>query len=238
MPNANHNASNYFPLPTEPASASTADEALEELFGESPEVEELIDFAGLRTNRGRPEKPIVYELVKEIEPVDLESLSARIPTAPDKDVIKRLRETHMCIARHIAAGRKDWEIAAITGYSPARLSVLKTSPMMQELVARFREKIDAAFVDAQERLANIGLDAMQILSERMEETPEKVKTRELMEIIQLTADRTFAPSKGPKPGQAGAAGPVAVTVNFVTPNHQEGQIIDVSVEEGQILKES
>lgn len=58
---------------------------------------------------------------------------------------KVLRDSHHRIARLSAAGLRGMEIAAKTGYSQVRISVLLGSPAMQELVAMYRGKVDAAF---------------------------------------------------------------------------------------------
>ena len=67
--------------------------------------------------------------------VDLESL--RQPSARRMRIAK-LRDQHHIMARLFVSGLTNAEVAAETGYSIARVSVLRNSPAMMELVERYR----------------------------------------------------------------------------------------------------
>ena len=58
---------------------------------------------------------------------------------------QRLRDSHHMIARLAAAGLRPFEIADQTGYSPTRVAQLLGSPAMEELVAKYRAKVDELF---------------------------------------------------------------------------------------------
>lgn len=66
------------------------------------------------------------------------------------DLPQRLRDSHHRVARLAATGMKTSEIAQRTGYSANRISSLLQSPAMQELIARFRDKINEAFIASQD----------------------------------------------------------------------------------------
>ncbi len=59
--------------------------------------------------------------------------------------LKRLRESHHIIARLMVSGMSQREIAAEVGYSETRISIIKSSPAMQELIARYRADEDISW---------------------------------------------------------------------------------------------
>lgn len=195
---------------------------------DDPQVEELMIAAGLTPSRGRREVTVKYEVLRGLQPSDLASMvTENLPVAQGGEVISKLRETHHAIARMLAAGAKDYQISAEIGYSQTRISVLKTNPMFRELVEHYRNKATQAFMSGQEKLAMIGITAIQEVAERLEENPESFKNRELLELIEMAGDRTFAPSKAQKGGAAGVSMP-AININFVSPPPEGGSgVIDI-----------
>jgi hypothetical protein len=195
-----------------------------------PAVEELMIAAGLVPSRGRREKVVKYEVLRGLEDADLEGLSShQLPVPQGGEVISKLRETHHAIARMLAAGAKDFQICAEIGYSATRISTLKTSPMFMELVEFYRNKATQAFMTGQEKLAMIGITAINEVAERLEENPEKFNNRELLELIEMAGDRTFAPSKSQKGNPSGVSIP-AININFVSTSPEgaaQGGVIDV-----------
>lgn len=61
---------------------------------------------------------------------------------------KRLTERHRLVALMLAAGRTNVEVAHLTGLSPNRVSILRTSPLFQQLVEQERETIRRQAVEA------------------------------------------------------------------------------------------
>lgn len=109
--------------------------------------------------------------------------------------VLRLRHSHHAIARYLAEGKKLVEIAAITGYTPGRISVLQSSPAFQELVEYYKIQVEEVFVDFHARLASLGFDSIEELAARLEDDPASFKNRELMELVQMLSDRTgFGPT--------------------------------------------
>lgn len=111
-------------------------------------------------------------------------------------VLQRLRHRHHLLARLIAQGTKDGDVAAISGYDPSRISVLKSDPAFKELIAHYKTQVDEVFISVHERLLTLGLSSIDEMTDRIEANPETFSTQDLMELIKLSADRIGAgPSK-------------------------------------------
>lgn len=142
---------------------------------------------GLRTT-GRSSKPLVAEVLGEIEMFDLESLSEeRGVQAPQ---ILKLRERHHSLARLIAEGKKPGEAALLCRLSQSRVSILLSDPAFMDLVAHYRELVNVEFVDFQKKLAELGIDAATVLQERLEDKPDELSDSLLLQLVQVSADRT------------------------------------------------
>lgn len=87
-----------------------------------------------------PRSPYV-KAVRPMEKSDIESL--RQPSARER--IQNLKDVHHIIARLIVSGLSLTDIAAEVGYSLARVSVIKNSPAMEELIARYRGQVDESW---------------------------------------------------------------------------------------------
>ena len=130
--------------------------------------------------------------MRELTAVDLTLLGLdRGVKAP---TLKRLRDSHHSIARLMAQGLRNTDIAAITGYSQSRLSILKGDPAFEELVAFYTKNAeaikDAAFAGVQEKLAAVNHEAIEELHERLLDQPEAINTDQLLDIVKATSDRT------------------------------------------------
>jgi hypothetical protein len=141
---------------------------------------------------GRAPAALVAAEVRELSPEDFALLATERGVEPAP--LKRLGERHHALAKLLAQGTSPGEAAVVTGLSPSRVSILKADPTFQDLVAFYREKVDAAYVDMHSTLAGLSLDAAQELRDRLEEEPEKISVGQLLEITKLGADRTgFGP---------------------------------------------
>lgn len=141
----------------------------------------------LRTT-GRAAKPLSVEIERELDAMDismlLEEKGVKAPT------VINLRERHHALARHIAEGKKPGEAALLCRYSQSRVSILLDDPAFQELVAHYRECVNAEFVDFQAKLADLAIDAAHILQDRLEDKPETISDAMLLQIVTVGADRT------------------------------------------------
>lgn len=138
---------------------------------------------------GRVRTPLVVTSVRELSEADFELLAAGergITASP----IKRITDRHHSLARLLAAGTSDLEAAAITGYTPARVTILKQSPAFQDLLALYRKDVDRIFVGVLENMAGLSRDALMELRDRLEEDPKKFSNRELLRVLTDMTDRT------------------------------------------------
>lgn len=165
---------------------------------DKPSLEPL-DLDGLlpspRVGPGRQTAPLVAEFVRELAPADL-AIPATVTQTPP--AIKKIRDSHHSVARLLALGNKEHEVALVTGYSASRISILKADPQFKELVEFYREQATEVVTDFRERMALVGLDALQELHERLQDKPDDFSPGLLKDIIRDLADRTgHAPQRGP-----------------------------------------
>lgn len=154
-----------------------------------------LDLAIPRVGPGRQAKEVSVELVRELTVEDLNSPVAKIQAALP---IKALRDTHHALARLLATGMGEHEASLHTGYSASRISVLKADPTFQELLAFYRSQGEVGVADFRERMNVVGLTALSVLGERLEEKPDDFNVTQLREIARDMADRTgHAPTKAP-----------------------------------------
>lgn len=148
----------------------------------------------IRTTGRAKAPPPTAELLREIEVADLALLGEEKGSRPPP--LKRIRDRHHAVARLLAAGKKPGEVAAITGYDLSRISILQNDPAFAELLSFYREDVERAYAGMHEQLAGMSLDAVILLREFMEDTPEKLTVGQMIELTKLGADRTgFGPSQ-------------------------------------------
>lgn len=111
--------------------------------------------------------------------------------------LQTLRDTHHRVARAVAAGLSNAEVAEVTGFSIGRVNTLRADPAFRELVAHKRAMIDAEFAENADPvigyLKNNALKAAAMLSDKLDaaaEADEFLPTRDLLGIAELGFDRT------------------------------------------------
>lgn len=145
--------------------------------------------------RGR--KPIASEPkigpVVELTRSDLAHLAVK----RDPVVIQNIRDNHHRIARAIAAGLSNAEIAEVCGVSISRVSTLRRDPSMRQLVAEKQSMLDSEFAASGDAVVDYlksnALKAQAMLSDKLDEAAEKgeyLPTRDLLGIAELGLDRT------------------------------------------------
>lgn len=140
---------------------------------------------------GTPSLPLTHSFVRNLREEDiplLDEVGARAPA--QKTSLKRITDRHHALARLLAQGLPVGEAAISLGYDPHRASILKADPAFQELIRFYRTSLTREQRTNFERLTGLAADAADVLSERLEETPEKVSTDALISIVKLGADRT------------------------------------------------
>lgn len=147
----------------------------------------MIDMSDLQLI-GRATKPDNPQVSRELVEGDIASLSEERGTqaAP----IKKLRERHHALARSLASGMSQEDAAIACGLTASRVSILKSDPAFKELLNFYRKDLDNTYRTLHEKLAGVASDAVDELSERLEEAPETLTTGQLMEVVKLGADRT------------------------------------------------
>ncbi len=131
---------------------------------------------------------LTLAVVRPLEASDLALLAANRGTASFE--LQKLSQRHHGLARSLASGVPPGEAAIIHGYDPSRVSILQGDPAFSELVAFYADKVDKAFENTAERLAQLSGEALNQLSDRLEDPETEFTTRELMSIAELGLDRT------------------------------------------------
>lgn len=147
----------------------------------------------LPRTRGRAPKPVNAIQLRELTSADLALLSEEKGSkAPE---IKAIRDSHHKLARLLASGCKPAEASLATGYSLSRISILLSTPAFQELLATYREGVQAEFYDFAGKMATLAASAVDELNERLEAQPEDFSTGQLLDVVKTMADRSgFGPS--------------------------------------------
>lgn len=106
----------------------------------------------------------------------------------------RFRDPHHRLARLFAAGLRTDEVVERSGYSYGRVSQLKGTPAFEELIAKYREKVDAAFVANvddfyDQATANMRM-AERMIAERLEEADDEGGAAiPLKTLVDISGDR-------------------------------------------------
>lgn len=110
-----------------------------------------------------------------------------------RTTIAHIRDSHHNIARFAAIGLEGNEIARRCGYSRSRVSILLRDPSMQELVAKYRGKVDAAFLESLDDFTDLSKSTMMksaaALHDRIDDDPSQFTNKELIALVGDHADR-------------------------------------------------
>lgn len=163
--------------------------------------------------RGRASRPLSATYVRDLTPADIALLGTERAIQPKP--IQRLRDSHHALARTLALGYGPNEASALTGYSVSRISILQSDPAFMELLSFYKDDASEEFlaIKAQldQRMMVNALTAEAILTERLEEEPEKFKAKDLNEVAISRADRL---GYGPKSTQVNVHVDMAETLRL------------------------
>jgi hypothetical protein len=153
-------------------------------------VRDLSLDLGLRASyAGAPaEMPLIHR-GRDLTPEDIARLSERGRTLPETG-LKKLSDSHHAVARALASGMSTNAVAAVTGYTPTRISMLKADPMFAELIEFYRKDLNEVYASLHDRMAILSLDVAQELQERLQDDPGALSTGMLHDLLKLLADRT------------------------------------------------
>jgi len=130
--------------------------------------------------------------IRSLARADLGHLLEKRPQAQ----IQSLRDNHHRVARAVASGMANTEVAATCGVSYNRVSTLKADPAFAELVAHYRAVITAEWASQDtviEFMRTNALKAQAMLSDKLDDAAERnefLPTRDLVAISELGFDRT------------------------------------------------
>jgi hypothetical protein len=144
-------------------------------------------------SRGRLAKPLEIKAIRDLVPDDL----LRLRDKRSVLATQRLRDPHHALARLIAAGVRPKDAAAQTGFTISRVYVLHSDPAFKDLVAKYRDDVDQAYVSAEEEryraATSVNLKALRTIEEHFdiaEETGELVSLDRALRVFSDTSDRT------------------------------------------------
>jgi hypothetical protein len=129
---------------------------------------------------------VSYE--RDLTEADIAALSAPRGVRPKSLV--RIHASHHSLARCLAAGMRPQQAALVTGYSPGRIAQLEHDESFAALVADYRMEVKSVFADLAERMNDLSLDAIEMLQERLHESPEQFSISALLDMVKTFADRT------------------------------------------------
>jgi hypothetical protein len=123
---------------------------------------------------------------------DLETMRGPRP----KVRLARIRQVHHIIARLIASGMSNTDIAAEMGYNPSRIALLRSDPAMVELVANYMTQDNETWLRARDqfydRIARSGLKAWAQIEDQLDEadeTGDRLSIDRLVKIADSASDR-------------------------------------------------
>jgi hypothetical protein len=180
--------------------------------------------------RGRKAKAFFAQPVRELNMGDLQVLLNPPTLGVETNVVKKMRNTHHMLARLLAEGRAPGECALVTGYSPSRISILQHDPAFQELLGYYKSQAEAKYLDVHERLATLGMAALDELQERLEEKPEDFSNGALLKLATDMMDRSVT-----KPNAAPPTSGVSLSVTFVESPHAQAEAIS-STKPGLVIE--
>jgi hypothetical protein len=137
---------------------------------------------------GRAQKPIVVGETRELELEDLESLQVETATKPKP--LKKLRNRHHQLAKMLADGVSEGDASIMCGYTNSHISILKADPSFKDLVTFYQEKVDDKYLDLHEKIAGLGEDAVDEITERLTNEPEEFSVGQLLEVSKMALDRS------------------------------------------------
>jgi hypothetical protein len=135
--------------------------------------------------------PLTAVVVGELSQADVELVGA-VELGSKAAPLKELRARHHAIAKALADGMRPSIVAATFNYSISRVSILASDPTFQELIAHYRATAHADTAVMRERLVALGVDAIDEISDRLEDVEQRkeIGINALIKIVEMTADRT------------------------------------------------
>lgn len=133
--------------------------------------------------------------ISDIRPVLREELG-RLAEKRPQTLVQKLRDSHHNIARLLAMGIRDFEVAQRSGYSMQRVYTLKMDPAFKELLEHYRAEARAKFEESADDYLALAatnmIKAERMIADKLDDADAEGKTlptRELVAISRDAADR-------------------------------------------------
>lgn len=112
---------------------------------------------------------------------------------PIQGAVARFRDPHHRVARLFASGLRIGEVIERCGYSHQRVHQLYSDPAFQDLIAKYREKVDQAFAENADEFYETATANMRVaermIAERLEKADEEDIDIPLKTLVDISADR-------------------------------------------------
>lgn len=165
------------------------------------EFDELVDAAAVQfpaafLKKGRAVSVPLSEVCYGIEPLtaeDVRTITSHIesgaPNGSDERPDVAIRLSHHRAAQYVAQGLPDVEVAAITGYTPQYIYILKSSPAFQQLMAHYAGEVAEVWRDHVGMANVVATDLLEEIQARLATKPETITNSQLTETYKAVADR-------------------------------------------------
>src|SRR5258706_3348681 len=137
--------------------------------------------------------------ILKVRPLTREDLALVLDKRADGEgrpvvgAVQRFRDPHHRVARLFASGLRLSEVVERCGYSYQRVHTLSTDPTFQQLVAKYREKVDEAFVANADEFYDLATANMRkaetMIAERLEKAEEEEIDLPLKTLVDISGDR-------------------------------------------------
>lgn len=172
-----------------------------------------------------PSFPVVTD-ERELDWDDLQRLPEHRGVGAGR--LQRIRSVHHKIAKMMAAGCANVEIAAVVGMHQSRISILRGDPAFQELLAHYESVEEEVWQDVRERAAQLGMTAAEVIQDRLIEEPDGIGTKTLLDIMSRGLDYG-----GHKPAEKSVHAHLHTSSEAIR-RAKEGRNEDVRVREGPV----
>ncbi len=155
------------------------------------------------------------------------------PTSASSPTLISLKSSHHNVARLLAEGRPQVEVALMTGYNPTYISRLVTSDLaFQGLMRYYTDVAEVKLVDSLARMKSVGIDALEELQARLANDPSQFSIQQLAEIAELMLLRPAI--AGIKAGSVGpgGGGSASISISFKAPEGTQAAGVTI---EGEVL---
>src|SRR5262245_34025482 len=155
-----------------------------------------IDLTTFPTARGRKSRevttPLIVGRTRELTGEDVVVAFTQDPNGPRTTLpsLVRLRTRHHRLAQLLSTGLSHSKIALATGYSTSRISNLLNDPAFKELVAHYSQENLSVDVEIRNRIEVLSMEAVEVLQDRLEDNSDEFTNKELMDLAEMTLDRT------------------------------------------------